>query len=107
MDRESAELSKILQQFTAAVGKLGFRLDAAYLYGSHANGTATEYSDLDVALVSRDFEPGSMEQWRRIMRLCREIDPRLEPVLYRPEAFSDEAPLAWQIKSRGRFLPIQ
>jgi predicted nucleotidyltransferase len=86
--------------------KLGYRLDAAYLYGSHANGTANEYSDVDVALVSPDFDHGSMEQWNRISRLCREIDPRLEAVLYRPEQFRDEEPLAWEIKSRGRYLPV-
>jgi predicted nucleotidyltransferase len=106
VDPERLELMETLRRFTAAVEELGIRLEAAYLFGSHATGTANEYSDFDVALVSGDFERGSMDQWIRIMRLCRTIDSRLEPVLYRPEEFRDEEPLAWQIKTSGHRLPL-
>lgn len=106
MDREGLEVEEVLRRFTTAVGSLGVRLEAAYLYGSFAAGTADENSDLDVALVSEDLERGSLSQWKRIMRLCQVIDTRLEPALYRREEFKDEEPLAWRIRTSGRRLPL-
>ncbi len=58
------------------------QIDRAFLFGSHAKGTATEQSDIDVCFFSKDFENLSMvDIMKRLFRLTRkykgiDIEPR-------------------------------
>jgi predicted nucleotidyltransferase len=61
----------------------GIKVDAVVLYGSYANGTADEDSDIDVAVISADFE--GVPLWRRqeiIADLTLPRDRRLAPIGY-------------------------
>ncbi|MDF1553498.1 MAG: nucleotidyltransferase domain-containing protein [Deferrisomatales bacterium] len=107
MDRDDhRDVTELLKKAAERVVQSGIRLDAVYLYGSFASGNSTGESDIDVAFISDDFHAGSMEQWKMIMRICRQIDLRIEPVLYRPEEFRDEEPPTWQIKKEGVQIPL-
>lgn len=44
-----------IRQFIAELGNENIRIERAILFGSQVRGTATEWSDIDVALVSPDF----------------------------------------------------
>lgn len=46
----------LVYNFAHDVQKEGVRLEKAILFGSYAKNTATKYSDIDIALVSNDFE---------------------------------------------------
>ena len=78
----------------------GIRLTAAYLYGSHAKGTARPDSDIDMALVSPDFT-GWVDDFERIKSALAARDPRIEYVLYNPAQFRRAGPLAHEIKKTG------
>jgi uncharacterized protein len=51
-------------------------------------GKADEWSDIDIALVSDDFEGDWLKDRNRIRRLTLEVDNRLSPVPYRSGSFS-------------------
>jgi uncharacterized protein len=51
------------------------------LYGSHARGTAQEFSDIDVAVVVDRIEGDLLDIEATLFRLGRGIDFRIEPVL--------------------------
>jgi predicted nucleotidyltransferase len=51
------------------------------LFGSHARGTAHEYSDIDVAVLVDHVEGDWLEVEALLFRLGRGIDYRIEPVL--------------------------
>lgn len=88
-----------LQRFLAAVREVR-RVEAAYVYGSQARGTATEWSDIDVAVVSPDF--GDLFQERLLlMRLAAQVDDRIEPHPFRPADFDPTAPLVSEIRRTG------
>jgi len=87
------------RRFVRAVQKAGIHLDAAFLYGSYALGTAHEHSDIDIALVSKDFT-GHHRDWQKI-RPALDVDSRIQHVHYRPQDFRDEHPLVWEIKTTG------
>lgn len=76
-------------------------VEAAYLYGSHAAGTARPESDIDVAIVSRDLSGNRLEDWMRLNRIASQVDVRIEVIGFRPEQFRDENPLAWEVKTHG------
>ena len=51
MARSTEELNTILQRTVQEASKR-FEVTAAYLFGSYANGSATDESDIDIALFS-------------------------------------------------------
>ncbi len=44
-----------IRKLIDALAKDNIRVDRAILFGSHAKGNASEFSDIDLALVSPDF----------------------------------------------------
>ena len=52
MDRKVLEAVK---RFRASLEALGIRVERMVVFGSCAAGTATEHSDIDLAVVSDDF----------------------------------------------------
>ncbi len=101
MGRADAQVLKIVEQFLAALEKSGIRIEAAYLYGSYAGGSARPDSDIDVALVSEDFTGDLLEDHQRILAALLQSDSRIEPVRFRPEEFCEEHPLVWEITRKG------
>lgn len=72
------------------------------LLGSHARGSADEYSDVDVAVVV-DTIPGDYFAVRPLLwKIRRQIDDRIEPILL--ERHHDESGFLTEIKNYG--IPI-
>jgi predicted nucleotidyltransferase len=104
MEESQVNVEKAVTRFLEQVEGSGLRLASAYLYGSHAEGTARPDSDIDVALISEDFTGDWLEDYRKIVDALLRSDSRIEPVRFRPEQFCDEHPLAWEIKTKGKRL---
>jgi predicted nucleotidyltransferase len=49
VDRDALQKTK---EFIERLQNRGLRIQRAYLFGSHAKGTAHEWSDIDVAIVA-------------------------------------------------------
>ncbi len=78
-----------------------YRIEAAYLYGSQAKGTAGSWSDIDLAVVSPDFSDDLFEERLALMHLAARIDDRIEPFPFTAETFKESDPLASEIKKHG------
>jgi uncharacterized protein len=50
------EITAIIAQYCAQLEAMGIRVERAILFGSHARGEAKDGSDIDVLIVSSDFE---------------------------------------------------
>ena len=102
--RRNRELEKVLGLIREAVRRLdlnGIRVARAILFGSFAQGRMREWSDIDVALISRDYRPTDFRQRVRIGLICQDVDVRMETVVYRPEDFRKGEPLAMEIERTG------
>ena len=69
MAQIDAVIAQSVRRFLAAVQEQR-QVQAAYLYGSQATGTATEWSDIDVAVISPDFSTDLFEERLLLMRLA-------------------------------------
>jgi len=54
------------------------------LFGSLANGNFNEHSDIDIAVVKDFLDDNYWELTKKLNRLTRNIDNRIEPVLLQP-----------------------
>jgi predicted nucleotidyltransferase len=71
-------VNRIIRDYKRAVERLGIRIDKLILYGSHASGTAAEWSDIDVIVVSEGF--AAMDIWERQVLLGRAAASVMEPI---------------------------
>jgi len=92
-----------INKFVDILRKEGIHIDKVILYGSHYRGHPREESDIDVAIVSRDFGKDSVEEGIKLFRLASAIDPRLEPLPVSLKSYKQDTwiPLIYEIRENG------
>jgi predicted nucleotidyltransferase len=93
-----------IERYIEALRKSGIAPQKVYLYGSYARGTATEASDIDLAIVSENLTGDRMDNEFELMRLTWDVDTRIEPHSFRPEEFTPDDPEVHEIVETG--VPI-
>ena len=78
MAERTVEVVDMLNKLVRALNENKINISEAYLFGSYANGRANEYSDIDVALVSDGFTGVRYLDIKKIGRIVRNIDYRIE-----------------------------
>lgn len=56
MDTPRPEITDLIARYCTQLETMGIHVDQAILFGSHARGEAKEGSDIDILIVSADFE---------------------------------------------------
>ena len=69
---------KKAQIFISTLRQAGIDVSDAYLFGSVVKGLSDDESDIDLAVVSRDFEGIRYNDMKKISRYRRKVDLRLE-----------------------------
>jgi uncharacterized protein len=77
MDKEIIEIAR---RYAEKV-KAAMPVKMVVLYGSHARGNATQYSDIDIAVVVDEFRGDYLKASANLFNLVRGINTRIEPVL--------------------------
>ena len=95
------DVRTVVERYLIELEKNNIRVLQAFVFGSYARGTADEDSDIDLAIISKDFAGTRFLDRRRIVPLRRRIDERIEPMPFLPENFADGDPLALQIRAEG------
>jgi predicted nucleotidyltransferase len=80
MDKREDIIEKVkIYQALVKQSDFPMPIEAVYLFGSHAKGTANLHSDIDVALIVNHFEGDYFETIPPIWLLRESIDFRIEP----------------------------
>ena len=101
MAKNIDKIKLIIEKYIEVVKKNKINVEKVYLFGSYARGTATEDSDIDIAIISNDFKGDRFVDRRLLVPLRRQIDWRIEPIPFRPEDFHEYHPLAVEIIRNG------
>jgi predicted nucleotidyltransferase len=105
MAKINTKVIHIIEEFLNKLYEHGIHVQKAYLFGSYAKGIENKWSDIDVAVISSDLSSDRIEERIRLTKIALDVDSRIEPVPFRPQVFTDEDPLAWQIKKEG--IPVK
>ena len=81
--------------------KADLNLFAVYIFGSLIKGNFTEWSDIDIAIVSEDFIGDPVDDRVKLMKLRWDIDLRIEPHPFLPEDWNEDDPFVLEIKKNG------
>lgn len=101
----SSEVKSILKKYIQILEENSIHINKAILFGSHAFQRSDKWSDIDVALVSDDFEGIRFKDKEKIRKSTLATSPLLSPLPYRTSDFSDDDPFVRHIKETG--LPIK
>ncbi len=95
------EVMDKLRRFLNLITKDGIRLEKAILFGSYAKGNPGKWSDLDIALVSKDFSGIGFYDCKKINPFIIKVDSRIEPHPFKSEDFTRDNPFVDQILKNG------
>jgi predicted nucleotidyltransferase len=80
----------------------GIDIFEAYLFGSVAMGKEDEYSDIDIAIVSKEFTGVPFYDVKKVSKFRRAVDLRLEIHPFSLSDILNDPPLFFSdIKSKG------
>ncbi len=98
MDKNDA--LDIARQYASLI-KTNYDCKQIFLFGSYPKETYHDESDIDIAVILKEFE-NSADIRLELMRLRRRIDSRIEPHPFRERDFNMSNPLAHEILKYGQ-----
>jgi uncharacterized protein len=87
----------------AATAQKQLPIVRVWLYGSWARGEQTEDSDIDLAFEMREEQENRLQTSKKLYKLRRNFDLRIEPVIIDPE--HDRSGFSQSIQKTG--IPVQ
>jgi predicted nucleotidyltransferase len=102
----TVQIRRIVQNFVRVAEPI-IQVERVILYGSYASNEATEWSDIDIAIVSPSFRKLSNRQVVNLLaRAIVKCDNRLMPMAYTPAEFDSALPymFAAEIKRTGKVI---
>ncbi len=102
MDKRDA--LNIAQKYAIAVNSK-FNYLKIILFGSYAKGNYNDDSDIDIAVVLKDYG-NLIDMQLELMRLRRKIDSRIEPHPFREIDFDLSNPIVNEILKYGQEIKI-
>lgn len=92
-----------IKKFADSLRKEGIYIDRIALYGSCASGNNHPESDIDIAVISKDFGKDRVEEGMLLFRIAGTIDSRIEPVPISLKSYEEDTwiPLIYEIKEKG------
>ncbi len=106
MGREDAV--KLACKYVASLSEHGLVITRAIIFGSYARGDYTDESDIDLLLVSPEFDKGRERYYGLLWKLTKIGDYRIEPVPVGEKYFNSDSgsPVIETAKHEGIELKI-
>lgn len=91
LEKRIENLDELMSRYIRELEKK-IRVEKVFVYGSYAHGKVHDYSDVDVAVISPDFEGGTEKDYLILGRAALKIYPLIEAKPYRPEDLENLSP---------------
>ena len=96
-----AKIRKTISKYIRALKENDVNVDQAVLFGSYAKGNYSEWSDIDLAVVSKAFEGSWIKDRKKIRAITLSISSDIQVLPYRPEDFVPDDPFVKEIIETG------
>jgi len=95
------KIKEIIFQCINELKKNNIPIDEVILFGSYAKGNYTEYSDIDLLIVSPIFKGRRMEDRKKIRKYILKISSHLEIIPCSRKEFQEKNPFIEEIIKSG------
>jgi predicted nucleotidyltransferase len=98
-----SEVIELLKKYVLLLNSEGISVHKAFLFGSYSTDTASESSDIDVMIVSDNYDENDDMVIGKIWNLTRRISTKIEPFLIGNKKFKEDnsSPLINMVKEHG------
>jgi predicted nucleotidyltransferase len=93
-------IDSIIHSFLDSI-KNEIRIDKVFLFGSYTKGTSSKYSDIDLAIVSRDFEGVRFFDRKRLIKYIVKVNTDIQLHPFKLEDFTTDDPFVEEIIRTG------
>jgi len=97
-------INEIITEYAIKINRR-YNTKAIYLYGSQSKGSATSYSDIDIAII---IDPTNIEKYMDILSdlfvIASDVDSRIEPNLLMDDGEDDKYSFLHEIKKTGKLI---
>ncbi len=101
---DKTKINEIIKKFAKEVYKK-YKCSEIILFGSYAKGNYNSDSDIDIAVILKDYD-NLLKTQLDLMRIRRKIDTRIEPHPIKEKDFNENNPLFNEIKKYGKKVNI-
>ena len=83
-----------------------YNIYAVVLFGSHAEGSDNEFSDIDLAVFSEQFGKDLFQKMKTMFKIRRKIDTDIEPLPFKKDQYFEHGPSDFvsEILKKGKLL---
>ena len=101
----SKEVREIIFEYKKLLRKEDIDFDQIYLFGSYAKNCPRDWSDIDVAVVSKKFRGNLFEEQLLLDKVADKISYAIEPHPFHPRDLKDKwSSLAFEIREHSKVL---
>lgn len=107
MVTQASNLKKAIKKFQLKLKEKGIAIHRIYLYGSHANGHPSRFSDIDLAVISPSFNGKGIVRRQEILgEIIYDIGEPIEAIGYSLKEFQNAQDLSFlaNIISQGKIV---
>jgi len=96
------EIIELVKKYLDVLCAEGITVSKAFLYGSYSDGSASDESNIDVMIISDQFQKNNDKIAGKVWRLTSKIDSKIEPFLVGTDSFHENSsPLIQKVKATG------
>lgn len=99
--RTTKEISEIVRRYYTILLNAGFPLERVILFGSFARNKQKVYSDIDVAVVLKNYSNDRFLTRLELMKYSREFEEVIEPHPFLTTEFDEPDPFIIDILENG------
>lgn len=92
----------LVKQYIDVLKQKQIEVEKAYIFGSYVKGTANEWSDIDVAVLTKKIIGDPFDFKFSLMKIARDIDIDIEPHPYLVDEFTEDDPFVAEILRNGQ-----
>ncbi|MBM4141637.1 MAG: nucleotidyltransferase domain-containing protein [Nitrospira sp.] len=102
MAKKRQEIENIIARYIDELKKLGVEVSQVILYGSYAKGRTKEYSDIDLAVISPNFQKLDIFERQLILsKAHHKFGEPIEPIGLTPKQVKDKKGFVSEIVKTG------
>ncbi|MDR3625394.1 MAG: nucleotidyltransferase domain-containing protein [Ignavibacteriaceae bacterium] len=100
-DRTIEDASRIAHEYFMLLLKAGLPVKKVILFGSYSRKEQNESSDIDIAVVLKEYHKDKFETRLELMKYAREFEDVIEPHPFLVSEFDETEPFASEILHSG------
>ena len=99
--RSIEELRELVKKYYALLLKEGFAVEKVILFGSNVRSEQNENSDIDIAVVLKEYFKDRFTTRVKLMKYSRDFDVVIEPHPFLSSEFDKSNPFIYEIIENG------